>query len=422
MHCGRSRLLHDRIFMKPYASDTLTLCVFVDAFGWALAQRNTDFLADVLPVRCALETVFGYSCTCDPTILTGKLPREHGHFSFFRYAPEKSPFARLEIRALGMLPDAVTGRGRVRHRLSRWLGGRLGYTGYFQIYNMPFTYLPLFDYTEKRDLYQQNGINNGCPTIFDRLRQEKTPFYCSDWRQNDDDNLLAASCILRDRSQPLRFLYLYLAGMDGILHAEGTHSANVGRKIADYGQQLWDIVRLARTRFGTVRVFLFSDHGMTDVVQLCDIQSRIAQTGLTFGKDFAAVYDSTMARFWFLKPGAREQIGNALCVEPLGQILSDETLAQWGCDFADRRYGEMFYLLQPGALLCPSFLGRTPLKGMHGYAPEHPDSTAFFATNAVEYANSCMPCRLDDLYDLMCREAGISSRIDEPVTPQVGVR
>jgi hypothetical protein len=39
-----------------------------------------------------VQTVFGYSSTCDPTIITGKAPQDHGHFPFFYYNPDLSPF------------------------------------------------------------------------------------------------------------------------------------------------------------------------------------------------------------------------------------------------------------------------------------------------------------------------------------------
>ncbi|MBI2951474.1 hypothetical protein HYY27_05230, partial [bacterium] len=58
----------------------LALFVFIDAFGWEILRRR-PFLDDLLKVKAPLTTVLGYSSTCDPTILTGRLPREHGHFS-----------------------------------------------------------------------------------------------------------------------------------------------------------------------------------------------------------------------------------------------------------------------------------------------------------------------------------------------------
>jgi hypothetical protein len=46
-------------------------------------------------------------------------------------------------------------------------------------------------------------------------------------------------------------------------------------------------------------------------------------------------------------------------------------------------------------------MGEKSLAGMHGYAPDHKDSVALFASNVVP---ASMPRRLDDLYDLMLRE------------------
>jgi hypothetical protein len=45
---------------------------------------------------------------------------------------------------------------------------------------------------------------------------------------------------------------------------------------------------------------------------------------------------------------------------------------------------------------------------MHGYAPEHRDSVALFASNVVP---SPMPHRLDDLYGLMRREASVKEEV-----------
>ena len=70
---------------KASATQTnLSLFVFIDAFGWEI-QKRFPFFEGLLPYRFPLDTIFGYSSTCIPTILTGKLPREHGHFSFFRF-------------------------------------------------------------------------------------------------------------------------------------------------------------------------------------------------------------------------------------------------------------------------------------------------------------------------------------------------
>ena len=90
---------------------TLSLFVFVDALGWELLEQY-PFLEDVLTTRAPLGTIFGYSSTCDPTFLTGKMPREHGHFAFYFYDPKNSPFRFY--RLFNLLPRSLTRRGRVR--------------------------------------------------------------------------------------------------------------------------------------------------------------------------------------------------------------------------------------------------------------------------------------------------------------------
>jgi Type I phosphodiesterase / nucleotide pyrophosphatase len=382
-------------------TQTLSLFVFVDALGWELVKRH-DFLATLAPTRARLETVLGYSCTCDPTILTGRLPQEHGHFSFFAYAPKRSPFTRGRMRLLSLLPEALTSRARVRSKLSQLVGRQLGFTGYFNLYAVPFQRLPDLDYTERRDLYQPGGINGGQETLFDALRAAKVPHFVSDWRRDDASNVAALSQALTQ--QKPRVAYLYLAGMDGVLHAEGTQSERVTQKLQWYETKLTELVAQARKHYGDVRLHVFSDHGMTDVTSTCNLMARIDSLGLVWGEDYAAVYDSTMARFWLLSERAQQAIPPALAVERQGRVLTGSELRTFGCDFPDRRYGEVLFLLNPGVLLCPSFMGARPIKGMHGYDPSDPHSAASYLSNV---SVPTLPRHLTDLYGLMCAESGL---------------
>ncbi len=371
----------------------LALFTFIDAFGWEILQRHR-FLEDVVKTRAPLTTIFGYSATCDPTIITGLLPRDHGHFSFFVHDPARSPFKTA--RMLSLLPAFITRRGRVRNVISRFYKKYLGYTGYFQLYNMPFRTLHLYDYTEKNDIYEKGGINSGAHSIFDRLRQQRIPYFLADWRASEEKNIKA----LHNRIEQgeIRFAYLYLAAMDATLHKYGTKSPKIADKIAWYNAQLHEILQKAAGLYDEVCFYAFSDHGMTDVNGSCDLMKLINSLPLKQNRDYAVVYDSTMARFWFLRNGARDVICNALAGCEHGRILSAATLHDWGCDFADQRYGQLFFLMNPGILLNPSYMGETMLAGMHGYDPDDRDSTASFLANR-EIKDP--PRRLDDLFGLM---------------------
>lgn len=373
----------------------LTLCVFIDALGWKYLQHH-PFLDDILVEKGPIDTIFGYSSTCDPTILTGVMPREHGHFAFFAYAPEKSPFKFY--RFFQMLPRFIMERGRVRARFSQIMKKVHGFTGYFQLYNMPFKTLHLFNYTEQKNIFEEGGINGGQPTIFDYLRENKIP-YCRP--EGYDEPACVAEMEAAVAGGKINFGYLFFGRLDALLHQYGTQGPEVAKHLAWYEAQLRRIYETATGVYDEVHLYLFSDHGMTDITDVCDIKSRIEALGLTFGVDYAVAYDSTMARFWFLKAGVREQIETALAQEPRGHIMSDDELAGYGCDFPGNTYGELFFLLDPGVLLCPSHMGVKPLAGMHGFAPEDENSTASFMANVPVDPR---PRRLEELYDLMRRD------------------
>lgn len=376
--------------------NVLHLVVFIDAFGWEIAKRHS-FLDDILIHKAPLNTTFGYSSTCIPTILTGKLPREHGHFSFFYYNPQASPFAAM--RYLKLFPRNITRRGRIRRYMSRIIKRYYGFTGYFQIYNMPFEHLHLFDYSEKRDLYQPGGINSGANTFLDVLRQANVPFSVSDWRDAETGNLQRVKQDISVGRVP--FAYLYLAELDGILHANGTGAPVVSEKIRWYDRELRKVIACAEKSYDELRLVVFSDHGQADVVMDYDLISRVETLNLRFGVDYVAVYDSTMARFWFLKDGVSQQVRRLLDTGEHGRVLSDGELGELGCDFPNNKYGELIFLVDPGVLICPSFLGETHLAAMHGYHPNDKDSVAMIGSNHVLHPQ---PDGLADMYELIRAE------------------
>lgn len=391
------------------ADRRLAIFAFIDAFGWQIL-KNHEFLEDELPFRKPVDTVFGYSSTCIPTILTGSMPREHGHFSCFYYNPKESPFG--VCRWLSVLPKSISRRGRIRRYLSKGIGRYYGYTGYFQIYNMPFKWLPLFDYSEKKDLYQPEGVNNGNTTIFDYFRARDIPFHLSDWHASEVQNLGALHKDLGEGR--IRTAYLYMAELDAILHEHGPTAPEVTAKVEWYEKEMRKVLEEARKSYDEVRLFVFSDHGQAQIEHEFDLVSQIESLDLKFGKDYVAVYDSTMVRMWFHHDTARQEITDLLNEQPHGRIVPAHQMAAWGCDFENHKYGELFYLVEPGVLINPSFMGEYRLEGMHGYAPEDIHSTAMLAASHAPAAN---PLRLDDHYAMMVAESEwamgrVSSEVD----------
>ena len=123
---------------------------FVDAFGWEIYKKY-GFLDDVIIDAKPLETTFGFSSGADPSILTGRYPDEHHHWSCFNYNPDESPFKPFKY--FSFLPPIIFERARVRHWLSKAFSKFKSYTGYFELYSVPFAHLPYFDYLEKKDYF-----------------------------------------------------------------------------------------------------------------------------------------------------------------------------------------------------------------------------------------------------------------------------
>ncbi|WP_309383916.1 alkaline phosphatase family protein [Cerasicoccus frondis] len=353
--------------MKP----RVDIFIFADALGWKLADERS-FLVDLFPVRNPCQTLFGYSSTCDPTILTGELPCKHGHFSFFVKANGESPFKPLG--ALGFLPQKIAGHHRVRNKVSRFVAQRMGYTGYFQLYSVPFNRLPYLDYTEKKDIYEPGGIIGGQTNIFQRWQDSGKPWMRSDWRAGDAANIAQAKQAMAQGDVELA--YLFTAGLDATMHKYGPAGAEVDAAFDQFANHLRELHTIASQNYREVRLHLFSDHGMADVTATSDMYQRWREVDLRYGEDYIAVWDSTMVRFWFEHDRAREVTEAWLSQQSEGDIVTDAQLAIGGCLFPDRRYGELFYLLKPGTLFVPSFMNMGFVKGMHGYDPSHPDSTA----------------------------------------------
>jgi hypothetical protein len=155
----------------------------------------------------------------------------------------------------------------------------------------------------------------------------------------------------------------------------------VDAAFARFERWLREIHEIAAQHYREVRMYLFSDHGMTDTTAVSKMRTDFEKAGFVFGRDYAAVWDSTMARFWFPGSGkAREEICEWLHARKEGRILTPGELEQWGCLFPDGRYGELFYLLHNGTIFAPSFMNLRRVPAMHGFDPAEPDSRACWLT------------------------------------------
>jgi hypothetical protein len=196
---------------------------------------------------------------------------------------------------------------------------------------------------------------------------------------------------------------LYWPGLDGLLHSVGNQSPEIGAKLASYERWLDQLLSVARQHYAEVRLYVFSDHGMANCDQFLDLRAKIDGLPLKMGEDYAVVYDSTMARFWFFNDRAREHVTNCLNQVRDGRAIPDSELADMGVLFPDRYFGELIFLVKEGVLIVPSHMGKRPIRAMHGYHPSEMQSYAVLCTNQdkIPQEISAIP----DIYRLMIRDA-----------------
>ncbi|HLJ17356.1 MAG TPA: alkaline phosphatase family protein [Bryobacteraceae bacterium] len=356
---------------------TLRVFVLIDALGWQFLQGR-EFLSDVLTYRVPLRTVLGFSSGAIPTILTGTPPSQNGHWNLFYYDPQGSPFRWM--RPFGFFSKHLLDN-RVGRKLYKEMGRRIfGLGSSFECAVSPHL-MPFFNYVEKRSIYGRGGIS-GAPSIFDRMAADGVPYRVYSYHTATDQQILDQA--QRDiQAGAAKFFFLYLSEVDALLHQQPTGGREVDGKLRSYERQLRSLFSLARKQDPQVLFTILSDHGMAAVRHRWDLVKQVESLGLQMPADYLAIYDSTMARFWFHSSKAREQIGELLSGVPCGRVLPDDELRDLGIYFEDRRYGETILLLNPGWMLAESdFNGRgwNPA-GMHGYHPDDPDSDAVFLSN-----------------------------------------
>jgi len=353
------------------------LFVLIDALGWQFVEGR-DFLSELLPYRRPLRTVLGFSSGAIPTILTGVPPAQSGHWNLFYYDPVTSPFRWL--RHLNFLSDRVMDH-RVTKKILKELGRHfLGMGPLFECCVTP-RLLPWFNWVEKRNIYECGGIS-GKPSIFDELDERDIPFRVYSYHSATDKEILKNA--KRDiDSDNASFYFLYLSELDRTLHFHCKDGAKIDECFAEYAAGIKGVFDVARKHSPGATLTVFSDHGMTPVQHKYDLVKDIDALGLKMPQDYLAVYDSTMARFWFFSARARRQIAACLGESPCGRIVPDAELKELGVYFPDGRYGELIFLVHPGWLLSRSDFnggGWMPI-GMHGYHPDDPYSDAVFLSN-----------------------------------------
>jgi hypothetical protein len=253
--------------------------------------------------------------------------------------------------------------------------------------------------------------------IFDHLEARNIEYFVSDPSLSEEANLHALIDVIEQ--EKIDFAFLYWPGLDGLLHEVGNDSPRVPARLRLYEDWIGRLLRRAGEHYSSIRLYLFSDHGMANCDELLDLQSRLKNLQARMEKDYAVVYDSTMARFWFFNEAARNEVHRALDEVPEGRVLSDQELDELHALFPDRYFGQTIFLVREGVLIVPSHMGERPIRAMHGYHPREKHSYAALFTNRESVPKEIRNIR--DMYRLMKEEAELAHATNGSPAPICGM-
>ena len=371
----------------------LVMVFLIDALGYEQA-RDPAFLPSLTTPRAPVRSVLGYSSACIPSLLTGQLPETHGHLSMYRRAPKEGGVFS-GIAPWVSIAAKLTGR---QWMLRQWISSHLrrsGITGYFSLYDVPLPLLRHFDLVQRRNVYAPGAFETveGLP---DLLARRGVPHRIWDWTVSEEAAFADLERTVETGRE--RVLFFYRPELDGLMHTVGPNDPRVGRTLSEYSARIEAIVAKARERHDEVEVYAFGDHGMAQVDHTHDLWEPLRALPLRVPDDYLYFLDSTMARFWFRTDEARRTVRGLLKTLDFGRILEISELQELGAFYRDQEYGEMIFLLNEGHILVPSFMGLSPVRGMHGY---HPDASASYTTLLTNRPPSSYPTSLLEVHRLL---------------------
>lgn len=373
---------------------TITLFFLIDAMGWEWI-KDRPFLDDCIVTKKPTKTIFGFSSAAIPSILTGKHPDEHGRWNLLYYSPSTSPFRWT--RFLHFLPKPLLENRYSRKIITVLTKKMVKADGYFSGY-VATDKLCLFDICEKYNIYKAGGIE-GSSTIIDYLAEKSVPHKVYSYHDYSDAQTF--DTLRQDlHDESCQVYFAYLPELDAYLHKNADKPESIAQKVTWYEDNIRQIRDAAVAMGVDVRLFVFSDHGMTPTVAHYDLIGELRNHNIDIEKDCLAVFDSTMARFWSEDPAVLKKIAAALDSCPAGKLLSDEELRELRVFFPDGRYGQLIYLMDPGTLIFPNLFGSHCPTGMHGFHPDDRHSFGSYLATVDTYN----PESILDLYQVMHSE------------------
>ena len=356
-------------------NDSIHVFIYLTGPGWHVLKEH-GFLDEHCKHQFHVQSQLGCSHAVLSTTLTGKSPYEHGSFSSYYLKKSKTAFETAQ---------------RFYHKC---IGKK---SGYFGKYSVPIRNLNCIAQSNHYTKNLSPDCFSPLISIVDLVHEKKLAHSIVNAAASSPIQALK-SLRHRLKDKSVNFAFLQIDEMDNLLHNYPRDFKKIDKKLHRYERQIKKIISVGNASDSKFDLTVLSGHGMTFAPQTINIKKEINSLGMAYGYDYRAVYDPTMAFFWYKTKFAKSIILDKLREFRHCRVLSVKDKKDFGINFPDWRYGETIVLAEPGFQISPNDVLSKPLPGMHGYNPNHPDSLgACLSTKAI----SPSPKHVKDFFNIM---------------------
>ncbi len=356
-------------------SNSIHVFIYLTGPGWHILKEH-GFLAKHCQYQFPIMSQLGCSHAAISTTLTGKTPDKHGRFSSYYLKKSNTAFETAQ-------------RFYDKFRAKN--------SGYYGKYSVPIRNLNYFVQANHYAKKLAPGCFAPLISIVDLVNEKKIPHSIVNASLSSPIQALKnLRSRLEDKS--VDFAFIQIDEMDSLLHNYPHNFPKIDNKLRRYERQIKKIIATGNSISPNFNLTVLSGHGMTFAPQKINIKKKIASLGMSYGHDYRAVYDPTMALFWFRDKFAKSIILDKLKELRHCKVLNNQDKKDFGINFSDKRYGETIALVEPGFQISPNDVLSKPLAGMHGYDPNHSDSLgACLSTQSI----SPSPSQVKDFFNIM---------------------
>lgn len=332
--------------------------VFVDAFAYYYLEKlyfpGMAKLAEGY-FTSPFRPLLGYSHAIIPAIMTGRGPGETNIWNIYEFAPDSSPFRWTEKIPLRKPLDSQPLLRYVVNRLVSYITG-------YDTANVPLATLPKLAVGRFTNPFLDDG-NLAPSSLISQARTLDINTTFHGYPKHRTDRAAVRSFLHRLGIDD--FLICYLTGLDKAGHTLGPESQSMHEWCTQLDQLLSKVISEVQTN--GYSLILSSDHGMTSVNRRLSLSGALGE----LGDDVTYFADSTMARFHDASEAKLWKLRDILDSLGTGQTYDLHDLEKFGLRFKDRRFGDLFYVCDPGTVLVPNAFSviMSNVRGMHGYDP-----------------------------------------------------